>query len=83
MLYLPPIHPIGRTNRKGRDGTRVAGPGDPGSPWAIGAAEGGHVAVHPELGTLEDFDTLVAAARKLGIDVALDLAFQARPTTPG
>ena len=62
VLYLPPIHPIGRTGRKGRDGAPTAGPGDPGSPWAIGAGEGGHTAVHPELGTIEDFGQLVAAA---------------------
>ncbi|MGH9046556.1 MAG: maltotransferase domain-containing protein, partial [Acidimicrobiales bacterium] len=60
VLYLPPIHPIGRTNRKGRDGRRVAEAGEPGSPWAIGAAEGGHTTIHPELGNLEDFDSLVA-----------------------
>jgi starch synthase (maltosyl-transferring) len=82
VVYLPPIHPIGRTNRKGRDGRPVAGPGDPGSPWAIGAAEGGHTAVHPELGTLEDLRSLVEAAGRLGIDVALDLAFQASPDHP-
>ncbi len=82
VLYLAPIHPIGRTNRKGRNGAREAGPGDPGSPWAIGAAEGGHTAIHPELGTLEDFRSLVAAAAARGIDVAVDLAFQASPDHP-
>jgi starch synthase (maltosyl-transferring) len=82
VLYLPPIHPIGRTNRKGRDGRPVAEAGDPGSPWAIGAAEGGHTAVHPELGTIEDLRSLVGAARQRGIEVALDLAFQASPDHP-
>ncbi|MDI3340606.1 MAG: alpha-1,4-glucan--maltose-1-phosphate maltosyltransferase [Sphaerobacter sp.] len=82
ILYLPPIHPIGRTKRKGRNNAPVAGPGDPGSPWAIGSSEGGHTAVHPELGTLDDLRRLVRAARELGIDVALDLAFQASPDHP-
>jgi starch synthase (maltosyl-transferring) len=82
VLYLPPIHPIGRTNRKGRGGLRVAKPGDPGSPWAIGAAEGGHTAIHPELGTLDDLRSLIATAAGLGIDVAMDLAFQASPDHP-
>jgi starch synthase (maltosyl-transferring) len=82
VLYLPPIHPIGRTHRKGRRNTAHAGPGDPGSPWAIGAAEGGHDAVHPELGTLADFDRLLAAARPHGIELALDLAFQCSPDHP-
>ncbi len=82
VLYLPPVHPIGRTSRKGRDGRPVAEPGDPGSPWAIGAAEGGHCAVHPDLGTLEDLRSLVATASRHGIDVALDLAFQASPDHP-
>ncbi len=82
VLYLPPVHPIGRTNRKGRDGSRRAEPGDPGSPWAIGAAEGGHVAIHPDLGTIEDFRSLVRAAAAQGIDVAVDLAFQASPDHP-
>ena len=76
VLYLPPIHPIGRSFRKGRNNSPVAGPDDPGSPWAIGAAEGGHKAVHPQLGTLEDFRHLVARAAEHGIEVALDIAFQ-------
>jgi len=82
VLYLPPIHPIGTTNRKGTNGERRAGPDDPGSPWAIGSSEGGHRAVHPALGTLEQFDALVAAAAGAGIDVAIDLAFQASPDHP-
>jgi starch synthase (maltosyl-transferring) len=82
VLYLPPIHPIGRTGRKGRDGATKAGKGDPGSPWAIGAIEGGHTAVHPELGTLEEFRDLVTAAAARGIEVAIDLAFQASPDHP-
>src|SRR5262249_25050643 len=72
VLYLPPIHPIGRAHRKGPNNAETAGPGDPGSPWAIGAAEGGHTAVHPELGTLADFDHFLAAARENGLEVALD-----------
>jgi starch synthase (maltosyl-transferring) len=82
VLYLPPIHPIGRTGRKGRDGATRAAVGDPGSPWAIGAAEGGHRSVHPELGSLDDFVDLVTAAAARGIDVAIDLAFQASPDHP-
>ncbi|MET0607316.1 MAG: alpha-1,4-glucan--maltose-1-phosphate maltosyltransferase [Gaiellaceae bacterium] len=82
VLYLPPVHPIGRTNRKGPNNTLTAGPDDPGSPWAIGAEEGGHTAVNPELGTLEDFERLVAAARKQGIEVALDYAIQCSPDHP-
>jgi starch synthase (maltosyl-transferring) len=82
VLYLPPIHPVGQAFRKGPNNTLTAGPNDPGSPWAIGAAEGGHKAVHPELGTLADFDRLVAAARNHGIDVALDIAFQCSPDHP-
>jgi len=82
VLYLPPIHPIGTTHRKGRDNAPVAGPGDPGSPWAIGAREGGHTAVHPALGTLADLDALVAAARAHDLEVALDLAFQCSPDHP-
>jgi starch synthase (maltosyl-transferring) len=82
VLYLPPIHPIGRTGRKGGDGATKAAEGDPGSPWAIGAREGGHTAVHPELGTLEDFRDLVTAAAARGIEVAIDLAFQASPDHP-
>ena len=82
VLYLPPIHPIGRTNRKGPNNTLDAGPDDPGSPWAIGAAAGGHDAVHPDLGTLADFRAFVDAAQGLGIEVALDLALQASPDHP-
>jgi starch synthase (maltosyl-transferring) len=82
VLYLPPIHPIGLTARKGRDGTTSTKPGDPGSPWAIGAADGGHTSVHPDLGTMRDFEELVADAGHRGIDVAIDLAFQASPDHP-
>jgi len=82
IVYLPPIHPIGRAFRKGPDNAAVAGPGDPGSPWAIGGPEGGHTAVHPELGTLADFDHLVAAARARSLEIALDIAFQASPDHP-
>jgi starch synthase (maltosyl-transferring) len=82
VLYLPPIHPIGRTNRKGKNNNPVARPEDVGSPWAIGAAEGGHQAVHPQLGTLEDFRHFVARAREHGFEVALDLAYQGSPDHP-
>ena len=82
IVYVPPIHPIGHAFRKGPDNTPTAGPGDPGSPWAIGGPEGGHTAVHPELGTLADFDHFVAAARSRGLEVALDIAFQASPDHP-
>ncbi len=82
VLYLPPVHPIGRTHRKGRNNTLAATPSDPGSPWAIGADEGGHTAVHPDLGTLADFDALVADARRLGLEIALDVAFQCAPDHP-
>jgi starch synthase (maltosyl-transferring) len=82
VLYLPPVHPVGRSYRKGRNNTLVAEPGDPGSPWAIGAVEGGHAALHPELGTLADFDALVARAGELGLAVALDVAFQCSPDHP-
>jgi starch synthase (maltosyl-transferring) len=82
VVYFPPIHPIGRLNRKGKDNTLTPTPDDVGSPWAIGAAEGGHDAVHPELGTFKDFDALVRRARKLGLEVALDLALQAAPDHP-
>jgi starch synthase (maltosyl-transferring) len=82
VLYLPPIHPIGRSFRKGRNNTTDPGPDDPGSPWAIGAAEGGHTAVEPALGTLADFDRFVAAARRHGLEIALDIAFQASPDHP-
>jgi starch synthase (maltosyl-transferring) len=82
VLYLTPIHPIGRTNRKGKNNNPVAGPEDVGSPWAIGAAEGGHKAIHPQLGTLEDFRQLVTRAKDYGLEVALDLAFQCTPDHP-
>jgi starch synthase (maltosyl-transferring) len=82
VVYLPPISPIGRTGRKGPNNTLDPGPDDPGVPWAIGAAEGGHDAVHPDLGTLEDFDAFVTRARELGMEVALDLALQASPDHP-
>ncbi len=82
VLYLPPIHPIGRSQRKGPNNSLVAGPDDPGSPWAIGAREGGHRAIHPELGTDEDFRALVAAAEARGIRIALDIAFQCAPDHP-
>jgi starch synthase (maltosyl-transferring) len=82
VLYLPPIHPIGRTHRKGRNNSVDPEPDDVGSPWAIGSEEGGHKSVHPQLGTLEDFHHLVAAARAAGIEVALDIAFQCSPDHP-
>ena len=82
VLYLPPIHPIGRSFRKGRNNSLTAEPGDPGSPWAIGSDEGGHMAVEPGLGTIEDFDRFVAAANRLGLEIALDLAYQASPDHP-
>jgi starch synthase (maltosyl-transferring) len=82
VVYLPPIHPIGRAFRKGPDNAPDAGPDDPGSPWAIGGPEGGHTSVHPALGTLADFDHLVAAARARGLELALDIAFQASPDHP-
>lgn len=82
VVYFPPIHPIGHTHRKGKNNVATAGPDDPGSPWAIGSEEGGHKAVHPALGSLADFRHLVARARDLGIEVALDLAFQCSPDHP-
>ena len=82
VLYLPPIHPIGRTHRKGKNNAVIGAAHDPGSPWAIGAEEGGHKSLHPELGTLEDFKRLVDKAETLGIEVALDLAFQCSPDHP-
>jgi starch synthase (maltosyl-transferring) len=82
VVYLPPVHPIGRTNRKGRDNTLTAGPDDPGSPWAIGGAAGGHDALDPDLGTLEDFKAFVARAEELGLEVALDYALQCSPDHP-
>jgi starch synthase (maltosyl-transferring) len=82
VLYLTPIHPIGRINRKGRNNSLKATPSDPGSPYAIGAAEGGHDAVHPELGTLEDFRRLVAECRRHNMEIALDFAIQCSPDHP-
>jgi starch synthase (maltosyl-transferring) len=82
VLYFPPVHPIGRAFRKGKNNTTAAEPGEPGSPWAIGAAEGGHKSILPELGTLEDFRQLVAEAGKAGIDIALDIAYQCSPDHP-
>ncbi len=82
VLYLPPIHPIGQTHRKGKNNTLTAEPDDVGSPWAIGADAGGHKSVHPQLGTLEDFRHLVARARALDMDIALDIAFQCSPDHP-
>lgn len=82
VLYLPPIHPIGHERRKGANNRPSTSPDDPGSPWAIGAAEGGHTAVHPDLGTIQDFRRLLAAARERGIEVALDVAFQTTPEHP-
>ncbi|MEQ4566294.1 MULTISPECIES: alpha-1,4-glucan--maltose-1-phosphate maltosyltransferase [unclassified Paenarthrobacter] len=82
VIYMPPIHPIGFQHRKGRNNTLTPGPNDPGSPWAIGSKDGGHDAIHPELGTFEDFDAFVARANELGLEVALDLALQAAPDHP-
>jgi starch synthase (maltosyl-transferring) len=82
VVYLPPIHPIGRSFRKGRNNSLTPAPDDPGSPWAIGAAEGGHDAIHPALGTAADFERLVARAGELGMEIALDLAFQCTPDHP-
>jgi starch synthase (maltosyl-transferring) len=82
VLYLPPIHPIGRIHRKGKNNTLDPGPDDVGSPWAIGSQEGGHKAIHPQLGTLEDFQALVAQAKQHGIAIALDIAFQCAPDHP-
>ncbi len=82
VVYLPPIHPIGHTGRKGRNNTLDVKPGDPGSPWAIGDQTGGHKAVHPDLGTLDDFDAFVAEAERLGMEIALDYAIQCSPDHP-
>jgi starch synthase (maltosyl-transferring) len=82
VLYLPPVHPIGQTHRKGRNNTITAAPGDPGSPWAIGSAQGGHKAVHPELGTLDDFQRFVRRAGEHGLEIAMDLAFQCSSDHP-
>jgi len=82
VVYLPPVHPIGRTARKGKNNALTAGPDDVGSPWAIGSPEGGHKAVHPQLGTLADFRRFVNSAAERGIEVAIDIAFQASPDHP-
>jgi starch synthase (maltosyl-transferring) len=82
VLYFPPIHPIGHRNRKGRNNALKAGPADPGSPWAIGSEDGGHTAIHPELGTMAEFERLVAAAREHELEIALDYAIQTSPDHP-
>jgi len=82
VLYLPPIHPIGHAHRKGKNNRAYAGPDDPGSPWGIGSEEGGHKAIHPQLGTLEDFRRFVSKAREHGMEVALDISFQCSPDHP-
>jgi starch synthase (maltosyl-transferring) len=82
IVYLPPVHPIGTRFRKGPNNTLVAGPGDPGSPWAIGSAEGGHDAIHPDLGTVEDFTFFIRAVKKSGMELAIDLALQCSPDHP-
>jgi len=82
ILYFPPIHPIGKTNRKGKNNSLVAEPDDEGSPWAIGSDEGGHKAVHPKLGTIKDFERLVHKAKEYEIEIAIDLAFQCSPDHP-
>jgi starch synthase (maltosyl-transferring) len=82
VLYFPPIHPIGRSFRKGANNSLTAGPGDPGSPWAIGSDEGGHMSIEPGLGTIGDFDRFVETARRQGLEIALDLAYQASPDHP-
>jgi starch synthase (maltosyl-transferring) len=82
VVYLPPVHPIGTTFRKGRNNTLTPAEGDPGSPWAIGSPDGGHDTIHPDLGTFSDFDAFVTRTRELGMEVALDLALQASPDHP-
>ena len=82
VVYLPPVHPIGFTHRKGRNNTLTPQPGDPGSPWAIGSPDGGHDTIHPDLGTMADFDAFVERTRELGMEVALDLALNASPDHP-
>ena len=82
VVYLAPIHPIGHTNRKGADNALSGGPNSPGSPWAIGSEAGGHTAIEPSLGTLDDFDHFVAAANRLGLEIALDFAVQCSPDHP-
>ncbi len=82
VLYFPPIHPVGRTNRKGKNNAVAAGPDDPGTPWAIGSEEGGHKAFNPQLGTLADFKRLLAKAEEYQMEIALDIAFQCSPDHP-
>ena len=82
VVYIPPVHPIGTTFRKGPNNTLTPGPGDPGVPWAIGSSEGGHDAIHPDLGTMDDFDAFVGAAKANGLEIALDLALQCSPDHP-
>ncbi|WP_345950693.1 alpha-1,4-glucan--maltose-1-phosphate maltosyltransferase [Mucilaginibacter sp. PAMB04274] len=82
VLYFPPIHPIGEKNRKGKNNSLTAGPDDPGSPWAIGNRLGGHKAIHPQLGTLKDFKSLIKEAEKLGVEIAMDIAYQCAPDHP-
>jgi len=82
VVYLPPIHPVGRTHRKGKNNRPAAEPGDVGSPWAIGAEEGGHKSINPDLGTLSDFDRVIARTRELGMEIAIDMAFQCSPDHP-
>lgn len=82
VLYLPPIHPIGKTNRKGKNNAASSVPEDPGSPWAIGSISGGHKSIEPSLGTMKDFEELVRKSKKLGLEIAIDLAFQCSPDHP-
>ncbi|HEY5201935.1 MAG TPA: alpha-1,4-glucan--maltose-1-phosphate maltosyltransferase [Acidothermaceae bacterium] len=82
VVYIPPVHPIGTTFRKGPNNTLTPGPRDPGVPWAIGSSEGGHDAIHPDLGTMDDFDAFVGAAKANGLEIALDLALQCSPDHP-
>lgn len=82
VLYMPPIHPIGKLKRKGKNNSLIAGPVDPGSPWAIGSDEGGHKSIHPELGTMDDFKKLIKEAKKHDIEIAMDIAFQCAPDHP-
>src|ERR671922_1511828 len=82
VVYLPPVHPIGVTNRKGRNNTTESDADDPGSPWAIGSEDGGHTSINPDLGTFDEFDRFVARAREHGLEVAMDLAFQCSPDHP-
>ncbi len=82
IIYFPPIHPIGITNRKGKNNSAKALPADPGSPWAIGSKDGGHKSIHPQLGTMNDFQTLLKKAEDIGIEIAIDIAFQCSPDHP-